>query len=175
MSKKSTIKIKDDDKKIIQELKNDARQSSNEIAKKCGFSRQKVWRTIMDLEKENNIWGYTAIVDEKTENEIIYFALVKSKLSYISNAERSIKNMKNNNSIKIGVNLLGLNYVNGMYDWIIMFSAKDILTAKKYCGYMQKEYGELIEDISLLENVFTLSKYGKLNPNLEKLKEFSYD
>ena len=57
--------IEEDEKKIIKELQNNANKSINEIAKKCGFSRQKVWRIIKNLENNNTIWGYVAVTNEE--------------------------------------------------------------------------------------------------------------
>ena len=38
--------ITDDEKKIIHELQKNSKENIDKIAKKCGFSRQKVWRVI---------------------------------------------------------------------------------------------------------------------------------
>ena len=44
MAKNSVKQIEQDEKKILEELKENANKSINDIAEKCGFSRQKVWR-----------------------------------------------------------------------------------------------------------------------------------
>ena len=54
-----------DEKSVLEELKKNAHDSINEIANRCGFSRQKVWRIIKNLEEERTIWGYTAIVNNQ--------------------------------------------------------------------------------------------------------------
>ena len=65
MPKNSNEQIEKDEKKILKELRKNANKSINDIAKSLGFSRQKVWRIIKSLEKNNTIWGYSAILDEQ--------------------------------------------------------------------------------------------------------------
>jgi DNA-binding Lrp family transcriptional regulator len=55
MPKQSKKQLQDDEQKIIQELLRDSSQNINAIADKLGFSRQKVWRVIKNLEKNHTI------------------------------------------------------------------------------------------------------------------------
>jgi len=64
MAKSSAKQIEQDKKRILDELTKNAHRSVNEIADTLGFSRQKVWRIIKNLEEDKTIWGYTAIVDD---------------------------------------------------------------------------------------------------------------
>jgi DNA-binding Lrp family transcriptional regulator len=61
MPKSSETRLRQDEEKILEILRTDAKASIDDIAKKCGFSRQKVWRIIKKLEEDKIIWGYTAI------------------------------------------------------------------------------------------------------------------
>jgi DNA-binding Lrp family transcriptional regulator len=70
MAKSSVKQIELDEKRILDELAKNANKSINDIAEKCGFSRQKVWRVIHNLEKNHTIWGYVAVVDQEKLNEI---------------------------------------------------------------------------------------------------------
>ena len=63
MAKTSKKQIMVDEKKVIQQLQRNAMENLDLFAKKCGFSRQKVWRIIKNLEENKSIWGYTAIID----------------------------------------------------------------------------------------------------------------
>jgi len=56
MPKSSRKQIDNDEKKILRELQKNSKESIDKIAKKCGFSRQKVWRIIKRLEKNKTIW-----------------------------------------------------------------------------------------------------------------------
>ena len=51
MPKSSKEHIDLDEKKVIGGLEKNAKESIDEIAKNCGFSRQKVWRVIKRLER----------------------------------------------------------------------------------------------------------------------------
>ena len=55
MPKNSSEQIDVDEKKVIRELQRNSKESIDKIAKKCGFSRQKVWRIIKRLEKNKTI------------------------------------------------------------------------------------------------------------------------
>ncbi len=172
MSKSSNNQIKEDKEKVIQQLIMDARKSSHEIAKKLGFSRQKIWKIIKELEKENTIWGYSAVIGEKAGERITYFALIKNKIPPFDYIDTIIKRIREKSVGKIDVIIKGTYYLNGVYDWITAFTAKNITEAKIFCAYMQKEYGEYIERVDLLESVFPLIKCGKVNPELEQLRKF---
>ena len=63
MPRTSREQIADDEKKTVHELQKNSKENIDKIAKKCGFSRQKVWRIIKRLEKNKTIWGYHAVVD----------------------------------------------------------------------------------------------------------------
>ena len=67
----------------------------------------------------------------------------------------------------------GVYYINGAYDWIAMFTAKNTTEAEIFTSYMQKHYGDYIERVELLESVFPLIKCEKINPELEQLRKFA--
>jgi len=173
MAKSSMIKIEADKDKILQEIINNSRESFHNIAKKLDFSRQKVWKYLKELEKEGKIWGYTTVADPSAKNKMLFFALIKQKIPYLENVDQIIKNIREDNSLKVGVNLIGLYYANGPYDCICIFEAETIKDAKKYLGYLMNEYKKLIVNIDLVESVFPMVHYGKINPKIEDLKEFS--
>ena len=172
MEKKDKEKITQDEKIILKELLSNARKSAHEIAKKYGFSRQKVWGIIRDLEKDNFIWGYTAIIDESALDKNIFFALGRSKAGLSAKFEDVIDKIKTKKAYLEDVDVIGTFYLNGSYDWLTVFTAKNVIEAKKYLNYIRREYGDYLEIIELLESVFQLIKYGKINPNIHKLKEF---
>ena len=173
MPKSSKKQIKDDEKKVIEQLTKDARKSPHEIAEICGFSRQKAWRIIKNLEKENTIWGYAAVIDGNSDGRNTYFTLIKAKAPFLEITDKLIRRIREKKASEIDINLLGVHYLNGLYDWIVIFSAKDIRDAKKFCGYLEIHYGGHIERIELLEDVFPMITFGKINPEIEKLREFA--
>ena len=171
MPKSSNEQIEKDKNKIILELKKNSRQSPHEIARKLGFSRQKVWKIIKELEKDHIIWGYTAVVDDMDRS--IFFAASKLKKPIYQNIEKIIENVQEDTESMLNIGLIGSFYINGIYDWLVVFSAENILDAKKFCTHIQKQHENYIDRIELMETIFPLIKFGKLNPNLDKLKEFT--
>ena len=67
MAKSSKKQIYEDELKVIVELQKNAKENIDIISKKCGYSRQKVWRIIKRLEEDKTIWGYTAVVKEEKQ------------------------------------------------------------------------------------------------------------
>jgi DNA-binding Lrp family transcriptional regulator len=174
MAKRSKEQIEHDEKKIISELQNNARESIDIIAKKCGFSRQKVWRIINRLEDTKHIWGYTAIVDEETQDLKHFIALIKR--TQVPVDEKVTDNIQNTTLDELfpksNLKLENSLYVHGKYDWLISFYAKDIVEAKQYCERLNKRYHGYIADIELLETILPLIKHTIQNPNQTKLKEY---
>jgi DNA-binding Lrp family transcriptional regulator len=173
MPKNSKETIEGDNEKVIKLLINDSRQSPNEIAKKLGFSRQKVWRIIKKLEKDKVIWGYSAIISGESLNMNTYLAIHRVKGPFSEVIDKIIKRAKEKEVSKLDIKVIETYYLNGTYDWITIFSAKNIKDAKIFVGYMQKEYGEYIERIDLLECVFPLVKCHKVNPKIQELRKFA--
>jgi len=175
MPKSSNKQIEEDEKKVIKLLLEDSRQSPNEIAKKLGFSRQKAWKIIKKIEKNNTIWGYTGVIDESNFKRRTYFALSKLKAPIFGRIDDIIQSVQEDTEAQMNIGMLGSYYLNGTFDWILMFSAEDIRQAKKFCSHIQKQYMDQLERIDLMECIFPLIKYGKLNPNIEELKEFAIE
>lgn len=77
MVKVSVQQIDEDEKKVIAELTKNSNQSIDQLAKRCRFSRQKIWRIIKKLEKNQTIWGYHAVVDYEKLHLKPYLLLIK--------------------------------------------------------------------------------------------------
>ena len=174
MTKSSKEQIEEDEKKVIQQLGDNAKESIDEIAKRCGFSRQKVWRIIKRLEKERTIWGYTAIVDGEKQGLNNYIVLIKKTNLPINEKladkiiGRQLEELVPNTKVRVETT----SYVHGVYDWIISFTAEDIKQAKKFCEIINRIYQGYIAELHLLETMFSVRKQGILNPEVNKLKEF---
>ena len=87
MVKTSKEQIQRDEQKVIQELEKNAHESIEEIAKRCGFSRQKVWRIIKRLEQNKTIWGYNAVVDDEKLGLKQFLVLIKRKNRPVSSKQ----------------------------------------------------------------------------------------
>jgi DNA-binding Lrp family transcriptional regulator len=77
MTKTNTTQRDQDEKKVLSELINNSKENIDVIAKRCGFSRQKVYKTIKQMEKNKMIFGYTAIFDEQKIGLNHYILLMK--------------------------------------------------------------------------------------------------
>jgi len=174
MAKNSMKQIQEDERKILHELANNSNKSINEIAKKCGFSRQKVWRIIKGLEKNHTIWGYTTIVDKEKQDLKNYTILIKRTNTPMEKEQidKIVKRNLERVATSIGVLIESSYYTHGMYDWMISFAAKDTKDAKKLSEALTRLYSENIKEIHLLETLFTAKKHGITNPEMEKLKYF---
>jgi len=174
MAKSSFKQIEKDEKKIILELQRNARGSIDKIAKRCNFSRQKVWRIMNKLEKNQKIWGYTAVADDEKTGVKRYFVLIKRTTTPLTKdlAEKIIKREVEKSAEAEGITIESSFFVHGNYDWIICFTAENIKYAKKFCGIIQNAYHGYIADLSLLENLFSIRNNNLLNPNKEGLKDF---
>ena len=174
MAKNSQEQIDRDEHKILQELKSNANMSINEIAKKCGFSRQKVWRVIKNLEKDHTIWGYTAIIDEEKKGLTNYIVLIKKSTHPIDKKladliiSRKLEELIPNSEIIIEHSY----YTHGNYDWIICFQTNNLKNAKLFCESLNKTYHEYIRDLDLIQIIFPVVIQGILNPEAKKLKQF---
>ncbi len=174
MAKNSVKQIKKDEKKILDELTKNANKSINEIAKTCGFSRQKVWRIIKNLEKNNTIWGYTAIIDEEKQEKNGFIVLIKRSnepltkelIGKIVNRELVKKSKKSD------IEVISSIYANGAFDWVICFTANDIKDAKSFVENIKIVFKGYISEIYLLEKMFAAEKCGISNPNIAKLRDF---
>jgi DNA-binding Lrp family transcriptional regulator len=173
MPKSSQKQIDEDEKKVIRELQRNSKESIDTIAKKCGFSRQKVWRIIKRLEKNKTIWGYHAIVSNEKINMKSYLMLIKRTNEPIGPAiHKIIKKSIEEIAKKIEVNVQINSYLHGIYDWMFYFNAEDIRHAKKFSEILTHEFSKFIGEIHILEEIFPLKKCESLNPDIKKLEDF---
>ena len=174
MAKSSREQIEADEIKILQELRKNSRLSYNDLAEKCGFSRQKVWRIVNDLEKNKTIWGYSTVIDDEKLGVKQFFILIKRKGGYLSDVQLDIaaNGDTNNQLAKFGLIAEASSYTNGIYDWIVIVSAKDIREVKQFIERLRVEYHDVISDIQILETLFPLEKEGIYNPQRGKIKEY---
>lgn len=173
MPKSSKEKIEADEKKILAVLGKNSNENIDSIAKKCGFSRQKVWRIVKRLEKNKTIWGYHAVVDDEKVNKKSYIMLLKRTNEPLTDAvNKIIKTSSDEIGKKVGVTVHTNCYLHGIYDWIFCFTADDIRQAKKFSELIATEFSSYIREIQMLEEIFPLKKCQVINPNLDKFKNF---
>lgn len=174
MAKNSKKQIRKDEKKIINELLVNSNKSINEIANNCGFSRQKVWRIIKNLEKDQTIWGYTSVINEEKLEKNSYIILIKRTSKPV--AKNLVKSIVDRDMEKkaneLGILIRDSVYTNGYFDWIINLEAENKKDANKFSENLKKLYEGFIKEIYLLDQMFTIKKSGITNPNHKEIEKF---
>jgi len=173
MAKRSKKQQIEDERKILAELQKNSNENIDTIAKHCGLSKQQVSKTIKKLEKNHMIWGYTAIVDEEKKGLSHFIMLIT-------------KNMKQlDKKIKIGIDSIKIEdftstlditiesscLVHGTYDWVISFTAPNIIIAKKFCDSFYNGFPGIIKHIDLHQTLFFVRKQYIFNPDRKNLSE----
>jgi DNA-binding Lrp family transcriptional regulator len=172
MSKSSKKQMVEDEKKIIVQLQKNPRSSIKEIAKSCGFSRQKVWRIIKQLEEDKTIWGYNVVIDDEKMDMNQYVLLIKSSPKPVKKIVEDISDLSLDNSAReMEIEIQSGGMVNGKYDWIIIFTAKDIKQATKFKDVFLSKYSSIVSEVDLLEYIFPIKKCYVANPEVKKLNE----
>ena len=173
MPKTSKEQIANDEKKIIYELQKNSKENIEKIAKKCGFSRQKIWRVIKRLEKNKTIWGYHAVVDDNKIGLQQYFVLIKRTTKSFSKEylDSIIKRVIQPEIAKMGMIIETVSCVHGAFDWIHIIRASNVVQVKKYCEALSTLSKGYISHMIILEEMFPIEKNGIVNPNIEELKD----
>ena len=174
MGKQSKDKMEEDEKKLLYALVKNAKVNIEAMAKYSGFSRQKITRMIKQLEEKMLIWGYTTIFDEKKLGENHFILLLKrtSKPLKKETADTIISRRSEDILKNIGGTIETTAYVHGEYDWMVTFTAKDIMEAKLYANTLIALHPSEIKETALLQTMMFVKKHYILNPDREKLREF---
>ena len=174
MSKSSKNKIENDEKKILYELVKNSKENIETIAKHCGFSRQKTWRYIKQLEAKKLIWGYTAIFNAEKIGLTHFMVMIKrtTKKLYEATTNKIISRRLEDLVAEIGITIENSAYVHGDYDWVLTFTAEDIKHAKKFCDSVVALHPGIIEKITIMQTLMFIRKQYILNPDKSRLKEF---
>jgi DNA-binding Lrp family transcriptional regulator len=173
LTKSSKETILRDEIKVMDALEQNSKESVDQIAKRCGLSRQKVWRIIKDLEKRKVIWGYTAETDEIAKHLKHFTLLVKrSTLPFNDDIRKEVMFDKLDNRLPGLVKIENIYATHGMADFIFTFYAPNIITAKKFVGLLFSKHTNYIQDYFLLETLFPIRKNGIKNPQMKNLSEY---
>jgi len=174
MPKSSRKQIDMDEKKVIDELQKNAKESIDIIAHKCGFSRQKVWRIIKRLEDSKTIWTYHAVVDSEKMELNKYILLLKRTTAPIpgDHLEKTIRGDLDKMLHSMGISVDFAFYLNGCYDFAVCVSAHNVKELKKLTETLNKMFRDYLSDIEVLEVIFPMVRCGSFNPNIKELKNF---
>jgi len=164
----------EDEIRILAELTKNSNESIDTIAKHCGFSRHKVWRSIKQLEEKNIIWGYTAISDEKKIGLTHFILMIKRTIRQPgeTTVDKIISRKIEDLIKKLGITIESSFYVHGEYDWVITFTSMDIKHAKQIYDSLNTLYPGVIEKITIMQTLMFIKKQYILNPDKKNLRNF---
>ena len=174
MPKSSKKQINEDEKKLLKILQTNSGDNIDKIAKKCGFSRQKLWRIKKRFEKDKTIWGYNAVVDPEKLDLKHYTALVKRSVKPFDEKMMDKITTERLDDLLPGENVTVEDclYVHGNYDWILTFTAPDTKQMKKFCEKLMGAFSGYITKIDIQETMVPIRKQGFKHPMAKKLKDF---
>ena len=173
MVKNSRETIKQDELKVLTALEQNSQESIDAIAKNCGFSRQKVWRIIKQLESQKTIWGYTAVTDENAKNLKHFIALLKrSNVPFDDAIRKEMIEDKIDHYTPGLVTIENIYHTHGVADMVFTFYATDIIAAKKFVEKTANRYHQYVEEYFLIETLVPIRKQGLKNPNVKELTKY---
>ncbi len=174
MSKSSKNQLEQDEKKVLSDLVKNSKENIETISKHCGFSRQKTWRIIKQLEEKKLIWGYTAVFDEEKIGLNHFMLMIKrtvKKLEEVT-ADKIVSRKIEDIATELGITIESSAYVHGEYDWILTITAGNIRQAKKFADSVVVLHPGVIERITILQTLMFIKKHYIHNPDRKKLKSF---
>jgi Lrp/AsnC family leucine-responsive transcriptional regulator len=174
MEKSSREQIDEDARKVLVELQKNSNEKIETIAKNCGFSRQKAWRLIKQLEEKKLIWGYTAVFDEQKIGRIHFIMMLKltTKKTEEKDIDTIISRKMEEHAAELGVTMETSAFIHGEYDWILTFTAENLAQAKKFSDKVVSTYPDSIQKITLMQTMIFIKQHYVLNPDRKNLKDF---
>ena len=165
--------MEQDEQKILNILKKHGNIKLDELAKKSGFSKQKVWRIQKKLEQTKTIWGYSAI-DDTVQQDLQHFILLVKRTSkpLPEQIRKEFITESIENYLPGEIIAQEIYFTHGIYDVTVTFQAKDIVSAKRFVERLSIALGEYYHSPHLMQTLFPVRVRGIKNPNIKKLVEF---
>lgn len=173
MPRKSQREVKKSEKQLISMLKSNARLSAYALGKKLGCSRQKVWRMNKELEKNNIIWGYTTVINEKKRGNNYFILLIKRSGEKIDDELcRSLLKDTMADIIEVeDISVESFMCLYGSFDWLIAVTAPDVYAVKSFMYKFRTALSDYIDEVVMLETLTILKKNWIKNPSCVKNEE----
>ena len=173
MAKSTKEQLEKDEIKVLTQLQLDANASIDVLAKRCGFSRQKTWRIVKQLEKNRWVWGYTAVADDEKQGRSHFMLLIKRSSTVLDKkiVDKIDSITLEDFAVPYNVSIESSSFVHGKYDWVITFTARDIRFAKKFCDSLLKGFPGAIHSMDLIQTIYCVRKQYIFNPSRKRLRE----
>ena len=115
------------DKKLLEYLQQDSKQTNKELSNKLGLSVTAVYERIKKLEKEGFIDGYMAVVNKtKVDRDFVVFChikLVQHSQEFVVRFEREVKKLNE---------VLECYHLSGDYDYLLKVIVKDMQEFREF-------------------------------------------
>jgi len=171
----SKDQIKIDEERVASELLKNPTQDLAELADKLGFSKQKVWRIVHEMEQNGAIFAHAAVLNPKK----------LGKRSFIILFERSVKGADSNLMEQMTIHPIleemereGIHavveesyYLNGVYDWVILITVDEHKDLIRFLGLWRTYYGEYFSRVIQSEVMFVATRNSKINPKIDEITE----
>ena len=172
MSKTSVEIMRKDEQKVLDVLEQHAKENIDVLAKKCGFSRQKLWRIIKHLEANKIIWGYSAISGAEENNLKEFFLLVKRNTIPFDESFKKEVMFETLDRYSPNIKVENISLTHGPYDGIVTFYAPDLIAAKILLNQIENKIGKYLKEMLLIETLIAIRKQGIKNPRLKELAKY---
>jgi DNA-binding Lrp family transcriptional regulator len=174
MPKQNHERMEEDSWRILAALQRNAKENIATIARQCHISKERCVRTIKNFEKNRRIWGYTAIVDDRDLQVKKFILLLKRTVKKFD--ERTLDEIVADQFISayapLGVSVESTYHVHGEYSWVVIFTAPDLIQAKKFSKILFDSYPGMASDVQLMQVVYTNRAYHIPNPDQSMLREY---
>lgn len=115
------------DKKLLEYLQHDSKQTNKELSNKLGLSVTAVYERIKKLEKEGYIDGYIAVVNKtKVEKDFVVFChikLIKHSQEFVVSFEKEVNRLEE---------VLECYHLSGDYDYLLKVIVKDMVAFREF-------------------------------------------
>jgi len=115
------------DKKLLEYLQKDSKQTNKELSNKLGLSVTAVYERIKKLEKEGYIDSYIAVVNkEKVDRNFVVFChvkLIQHSQEFVVSFEREVKRIDE---------VLECYHLSGDYDYLLKVIVKDMAAFREF-------------------------------------------
>ncbi len=115
------------DKKLLELLQNDSKQTNKELSNKLGLSVTAVYERIKKLEKEGFISGYTAIINKQKINRnfvaFCHVKLLQHSRDFVVSFEKEVNNLEE---------VLECYHISGDYDYLLKVIVKDMVSFREF-------------------------------------------
>jgi DNA-binding Lrp family transcriptional regulator len=173
LTKSSKETMLKDEIKVLDVLEQHAKESVDEIAKRCGVSRQKISRIIKRLEENKIIWGYSAVADGTLREFKHYVLLVKrNTVPFDASFKKEVLFEKLDEYHPGVVKIEDIFLTHGSFDGVVTFYAPNLIEAKNLIQEIFKRIGKYFREYILLETLFPIRKKGLKNPQIKELIEY---